>query len=291
MRGMDEIFLIDKPKGMSSFGVVARVRRVLTEKMKECGRASEVGKEERTGEGVKGGDFGVVKKQGRKRVKVGHAGTLDPFATGLLIVLVGKATKRSGEFLKLNKEYVAVVWLGEKSTTGDPEGEITESFRVLGEGERDEMGLGENEENVGNVGEGFCKEKVKRGKAPTREEVERAVRSFLGEVEQRVPAFSAVKIKGRRAYELARKGVEVEMPVRKVKIYDIEVAEYEWPKLVVRAEVSSGTYMRTLGEDIGEKLGVGAYLTELRRTKIDKYSVEEAKGLEEFLREVEAKKR
>ncbi|MBQ3294480.1 tRNA pseudouridine(55) synthase TruB [Candidatus Saccharibacteria bacterium] len=216
----NEIILIDKPKDMTSFGVVARVRRVLSE---------------RAG----------------KKVKVGHTGTLDPFATGLLILLAGKATKRSNEFLKLDKEYIAEIQLGEVSTTGDPEGEVTKSY----------------------TGEPVDEALVKK-----------VVQSFVGEIWQKVPAFSAVKVNGERAYKLARKGVEVETPTRKVTIYNIEVLEYKWPVLKIRAEVSSGTYIRTLGEDIGEKLGTGAYLTNLRRTKIDKYAVEEATPLEDFMK-------
>ena len=216
----NEIILIDKPKDMTSFGVVARVRRVLSE---------------RAG----------------KKVKVGHTGTLDPFATGLLILLAGKATKRSNEFLKLDKEYIAEIQLGEVSTTGDPEGEVTKSY----------------------TGEPVDEALVKK-----------VVQSFVGEIWQKVPAFSAVKVNGERAYKLARKGVEVETPTRKVTIYNIEVLEYKWPVLKIRAEVSSGTYIRTLGEDIGEKQGTGAYLTNLRRTKIDKYAVEEATPLEDFMK-------
>lgn len=226
---MDEIFLIDKPAGMTSFGVVARVRRVLTEKMKE-----------------------EYKKKGEtppKRLKVGHTGTLDPFATGLLIVLVGKATKRGGEFLKLDKEYEAEIRLGEVSSTGDPEGIVQKTYT---------------------------------GESIPEEEVKKVVQSFLGEIEQRVPAYSAVKVNGERAYKLARKGIEVETPVRKVKIYEISVLEYSWPRLKIRTKVSSGTYIRTLGEDIGKKLKTGAYLTELRRTKIDKFSVQDAKKLEDL---------
>lgn len=217
---MDDILLIDKPAGMSSFGVVARVRRVLSEK-----------------EG--------------KKVKVGHTGTLDPFATGLLIILAGKATKRSNDFLKLNKEYIAEIKLGEVSTTGDPEGEITKSY----------------------------------SDAPkTEEEIKKVVQNFVGDILQKVPAFSAVKINGRRAYELARKGMEVETPMRKVHIYNIEILEYNWPVLKIKTGVSSGTYIRTLGEDIGKKLGTGAYVTALRRTKIDEYEVEDAVLLDDFLR-------
>ena len=216
---MDEVLLIDKPSGISSFGVVARVRRVLSMKV-------------------------------GKKVKVGHTGTLDPFATGLLILLAGKATKRSNVFLKLDKEYIAEIKLGETSTTGDPEGEITNSYS--------------------------------EGEPKTEDEVKKVVQSFVGEIEQKVPAFSAVKINGRRAYELARKGMEVDTPSRKVHIYNIEILEYKWPILKIRTEVSSGTYIRALGEDIGKRLGTGAYLTMLRRTKIDKYRVEDAITLDDY---------
>lgn len=219
----EEIILVDKPAGMSSFSVVARVRRKLSE-------------------------------GAEKKVKVGHTGTLDPFATGLLILLVGKGTKRSNEFLKLDKKYEATICLGKTSTTGDPEGEIFE-------------------------------QKVE--KVPETDDILRVVQSFLGEIEQRVPNFSAVKINGERAYKLARKGVEVEMPVRKVKIYDIEVLDYKWPELKIACHVSSGTYIRTLGEDIGKKLGVGGYLTALRRTEVGEFKVSEAVKLEDFMNGVE----
>ncbi|MBP5675032.1 tRNA pseudouridine(55) synthase TruB [Candidatus Saccharibacteria bacterium] len=215
---MEEIILIDKPEGISSFGVVARVRRVLRDR-----------------EG--------------KKVKVGHTGTLDPFATGLLILLAGKATKRSNEFLKKDKDYEATVLLGKTSTTGDPEGEISKGS----------------------------------DKVPTREEIEKVLKSLTGEIMQKVPAFSAVKINGERAYKLARKGEKVETPTRKVTIYEIEILDYTYPELKIRSKVSSGTYIRTLGEDIGEKLGTGAYLTALRRTKIDDYSVENAEKLDDYM--------
>jgi len=216
---MDEVILIDKPDNITSFGVVARVRRVLRD------------------------------KNGGVKVKVGHTGTLDPFATGLLILLAGKATKRSNEFLKKNKEYIAEIFLGATSTTGDPEGEISKiSSRV-----------------------------------PSLSEVSEACSKFVGEISQKVPAFSAVKINGERAYKLARSGVDVETPVRKVSIYSLEILEYNYPILKIRAFVSSGTYIRTLGEDIGASLGVGGYLTSLRRTKIGDHSVDEAIKLEDFM--------
>lgn len=226
-----EIILVDKPAGVSSFGVVARVRRELSEK---------AGMME-----IKGKD-GVV-RQKRKKVKVGHTGTLDPFATGLLILLVGKGTKRANEFLKLDKEYVATIRLGATSSTADIEGEIEERA-------------------------------VKT--VPTLEQVQRVVKGFVGRIEQRVPAYSAVKINGQRAYKLAREGKTVEMPVRSVQIYELEVLDYSWPELKIRCKVSSGTYIRALGEDIGEALGVGGYLTELRRTKIANYSVDDARKVD-----------
>ena len=213
-----EILLVDKPAGLSSFGVVARVRRILSAR-----------------EG--------------KKVKVGHTGTLDPFATGLLVLLIGKGTKRANEFLKLDKRYEATICLGKVSTTGDPEGEIDD---------------------------------LNQNKVPSLAQVQQVVESFVGEIEQRVPVFSAVKINGRRAYDLARKGEEVEMPVRKVQIYSIDIIDYQWPELKIACHVSSGTYIRTLGEDIGEKLGVGGYLTALRRVEVGKYRVEDATALEEL---------
>lgn len=218
---IQDIILIDKPAGLSSFGVVARVRRRLS---------MEAG----------------------KKVKVGHTGTLDPFATGLLILLANKATKLSNQFLKLDKWYEATICLGKTSTTGDPEGEIIE----------------QNTEKV-----------------PTLEEVKAVVNQFVGQITQTVPAFSAVKINGQRAYQLARRGEDVAMPTRQIEIYAIEILSYNYPELVIRTHVSSGTYIRTLGEDIGKTLGVGAYLTALRRTQVGDYQIENAVKLSDFMGE------
>lgn len=229
-----DVILVDKPAGMSSFGVVARVRRKLSE---QAGMIEVVGKD-------------GVRQQKRRKVKVGHTGTLDPFATGLLILLAGKETKKANDFLKLDKEYVATVRLGAVSTTGDPEGTITE-------------------QNV--------------AQKPNKAAVEKCVQNLVGENWQQVPQFSAVKINGQRAYKLAREGKAVEMPVRKVQIYEIELLEYEWPDLKIRCKVSSGTYIRALGEDIGKALGTGAYVTELRRTQVGNYRIEQAKTLEELM--------
>lgn len=218
---IQDIILIDKPAGLSSFGVVARVRRRLS---------MEAG----------------------KKVKVGHTGTLDPFATGLLILLANKATKLSNQFLKLDKWYEATICLGKTSTTGDPEGEITDHHVEF---------------------------------IPTFEEVKTAVTKFVGKIMQTVPAFSAVKINGQRAYQLARRGEDVSMPTRQIEIYAIEILSYNYPELVIRTHVSSGTYIRTLGEDIGKTLGVGAYLTALRRTQVGDYQIENAVKLSDFMGE------
>lgn len=226
-----EFLLVDKPAGMSSFAVVARVRRILTEQMKE--------------------DYVKRGLTPPKKAKVGHAGTLDPFATGLLICLLGKGTKKAGEFLKKDKRYGATICLGKTSTTGDIEGEITDGD--------------------------FSEERI-----PDRSLVTSAVNSFCGKIKQKVPAYSAVKINGRRAYDLARKGVKVEMPEREIEVYEIVVVDYKWPYLKIDCKVSSGTYIRALGEDIGKALGVGGYLTELRRTEIGDYSIEDAITLEKL---------
>lgn len=206
---MEEVIFVDKPAGITSFGAVARVRRILSQR-----------------EGYK--------------VKVGHTGTLDPFATGLLILMAGKATKKCQEFTKLDKVYEATLSLGFTSSTGDPEGEIEKSSDVL----------------------------------ISRDEFEAVLPQFIGEIEQTPPAFSAIKINGQRAYKLARAGKDVEMPSRKVQIYSIEVMDFSYPSVKIRCHVGSGTYVRTLAEDIGKALGCGAYLTALRRTQIAEYNID-----------------
>lgn len=213
----DGILLIDKPAGMSSFGVVARIRRVLT-------------------------------AQQQKKVKVGHTGTLDPFATGLMILVVGKECKNAGHYTKLDKIYEATFVLGQVSTTGDPEGELTP------------------------VGE----------QVPSPATVEQVVGQFVGKIQQRPPIFSALKINGQRAYKLARDGQEVEIPERTVEIHSLEVVSYQYPELRVRAHVGSGTYIRSLAVDIGEALGTGAYCSQLRRTAINKWDIVEAQTLADF---------
>ncbi len=211
----DGMVLVDKPAGITSFGVVARVRRRLSE---------QIG----------------------KKAKVGHTGTLDPFATGLMLIVTGKECRNAMNYSKLDKEYEATIILGQTSSTGDPEGEIT---------------------SVSDI-------------QPTRAQVEAALAQFTGEITQRPPMFSAIKINGRRAYDLARKGEVVEMPERQVTIYSLELIDYDYPAIRIRTHVSSGTYIRTLAEDIGSALETGAYCSELRRTKVAEFSVADATPVE-----------
>ena len=211
----DGILLIDKPAGMTSFGVVARVRRVLSQ-------------------------------AAGNKVKVGHTGTLDPFATGLMILVVGKETKNAMRLTKLDKVYEATIILGQRSSTGDTEGELTQVSDAV----------------------------------PTNEAVQEVLRRFTGEITQTPPIFSAIKVDGVRAYKLAHKGETVEIPTRQIQVYSLELVDYSYPELRIRTHVSSGTYIRTLAQDIGETLGTGAYCRELRRTKIASHTLAEATTLE-----------
>ena len=185
--------------------------------------------------------------------KVGHAGTLDPIAEGLLIVMINNATKFSDNLMKRDKEYFVELELGYETDTYDIEGEITEKY----------------EGNI-NISD---------------EKIIEAVNSFAGEIMQVPPMYSAIKINGEKLYELARKGIEVEREARKVKIYsirEINVEHKEKCRISFYTEVSSGTYIRSLVRDIGRKLGVYATMTRLVRTKIDRYSIEESVLLEEI---------
>ena len=221
-----KILLIDKPAGWTSFDVVARLRSYIRAQYRTRGE-----------------------KPTKRQLRVGHTGTLDPFATGLLIILLGDATKRSDEFLKLDKVYEATVHLGATSSTGDPEGVITEI------------------------------EESKRKK----EEVERVLQTFVGEITQVPPAYSAIKIGGERAYKLARAGKAVDMPTRMVTIYSLELIDYAYPELRIRAHVSSGTYIRTLTEDIGKALGTGACCRQLHRTRVGDYDISDARSIEDVV--------
>ncbi len=210
---MDGLLLIDKPLDWTSFDVVAKVR-------------------------------GIVRAQtGVKRPKVGHCGTLDPKATGLLLIVVGTYCKRAHEFSGLDKSYTATIRLGAYSTTGDREGEKTQ-------------------QNVTDI--------------PTEDAIRSVLGDFQGSISQVPPAYSAVKVGGKRAYALARAGKSVELEPRNVTVYENQLLGYDYPWLELRCRVSAGTYIRSLAEDIGAQLGTGAYLHDLRRTSVGPYQLEDA---------------
>ena len=215
----DSVLLIDKPSGITSFGVVARVRRKLSQQL-------------------------------GKKAKVGHTGTLDPFATGLMIIVTGKECRNAGSYSKLDKVYEATFRLGQTSSTGDPEGELT----------------------------------TISGDQPPLDEVYKALNGFVGEIQQTPPIYSAIKINGKRAYKLAREGgtaETIEMPVRTVTVFSLQLVDYIYPDVMIRVHVSSGTYIRTLAEDVGKVLRTGAYCSQLRRTKIADFSVDDSALLEQ----------
>lgn len=204
------VVLLDKPKGLSSNDALIRVKRTLN------------------------------------ALKAGHTGTLDPFATGLLPLCFGEATKFSHDLLNADKTYETTVVLGVKTTTGDIEGDIVETKAV---------------------------EQLQK------EEVIEVVSQFIGEIEQVPPMYSALKRNGKPLYEYAREGIVLEREKRKVVIYDIAVKKIDLPLVTLEVSCSKGTYIRTLGEDIGERLGCGAHLQSLRRTKVGELSLKEAMTL------------
>jgi len=223
---MNGIILIDKPQGWTSFDAVNKVRRAI--------------------------QYSDLNVTGKKRFPVGHTGTLDPMATGLLVLLLGRYTKKAPGLTKLDKTYEVSMRLGQTSTTGDEEGEKT---------------------------------KVS-DKQPSLEEIQQVLAQFVGDIMQTPPAFSAIKINGQRAYKLARAGKAPELEARPVHIDSIESISYEYPDIRFTTEVSSGTYIRSLVEDAGKALGTGAYMNGLRRTKVGKYSITDAISPEDITPEI-----
>lgn len=187
--------------------------------------------------------------------KVGHAGTLDPFAEGLLIILVGREeTRKQAEFMGLDKTYEATFVLGEERDTDDITGR----------------------------GQAFSPAGASENGMPDKSSIMAALNKFTGEIEQIPSTYSAKKINGKKAYELARKGEAVELKPKKVTIYELDLIDYAYPELKIRTKVSSGTYIRALARDIGRELGTGAYVKELKRTEIGNYKLENAKTLDEL---------
>lgn len=214
-----EIVYIDKGYRLTSFKAVAKVRYLIS------------------------------KKIGVKKLKVGHAGTLDPLATGVLIICTGKATKKIDQLQAHTKEYVAGLKLGATTPSFDMEHPEDQTYPV---------------EHI------------------TKELVEETLQKFVGEIQQVPPAYSACMIDGHRAYELARKGKDVPLKAKTLVIDEIELLECELPYIKIRVVCSKGTYIRALARDIGEALNSGAYLTSLRRTRVGNVKVEDCLQLEDF---------
>ena len=216
-----EVLLFDKSLDWTSFDLVQRVRNSLCRKM------------------------------GIKKMKVGHAGTLDPLATGLMILCTGKATKQIESFQQEEKEYLATLKLGATTPSFDMETE---------------------EDSISDFSH------------VTRQQFEEVLNSFLGEINQVPPVFSAVKVNGKRAFEYARNGKDLELQPKKIVISNIDVEKFNLPEVKIRVVCSKGTYIRALARDLGEKLNCGAYLTGLRRTRIGGFRVEDALDMDFFLR-------
>ena len=212
------LMLIDKPLHWTSFDVVNKVRYALRAK---CGK-----------------------------IKVGHAGTLDPLATGLVMVCTGKWTKRIEEFMASEKEYVATVRFGATTPSYDLEKEIDATYPY---------------EHI------------------TKELIESVLPQFLGKIMQVPPLFSAIRIDGKRAYEKARKGSDEEPEAREIEIMELEILSYNAPDLEIRVRCGKGTYIRSLARDLGRACQSGAHLIALRRTRSGEYSVNDANNLEDLV--------
>lgn len=216
-----EIFKIDKPLGWTSFDAVKRLRSAM------------------------------LRRMGIKRMKVGHAGTLDPLATGVMIVVTGRNTKLIDSLQAGVKEYVATIALGATTPSFDLETEIDAHYPT---------------DHI------------------TRQLVEDTLTRFKGEIDQIPPAFSACKIDGRRAYKMARKGEEVELKPKRLVIDDIELVDFQPTSITVRVVCSKGTYIRALARDIGQALGSGGHLTALRRTRVGDVSIDDCLTLDQAVK-------
>ncbi|MBI9068956.1 MAG: tRNA pseudouridine(55) synthase TruB [Salinivirgaceae bacterium] len=214
-----EVILIDKPLEWTSFDIVNKVRYIIRDYLKV------------------------------KKIKVGHAGTLDPLATGLLILCTGKFTKKIEEYQAQAKEYVTTIKLGATTPSFDRETEEDATFPI------------------NHIDRVF---------------IDNVLKKFIGEQEQMPPMFSAKKVNGKKAYEAARKGETIELKANKIVINSIEVMEFELPYIKLKVKCSKGTYIRALGRDIGKELNSGGYLFDLRRTKIGNYNVESAINISDF---------
>lgn len=219
-----EIFHVDKPLKWTSFDVVKRIRGILS------------------------------RRTGKKKLKVGHAGTLDPLATGVMTIVTGKSAKLIEELQAHTKEYVATIRLGATTPSYDLETEVDAEYPW---------------EHI------------------TREGVEETLTKFIGRIQQTPPAYSACKIDGKRAYKMARKGKEVNIKPKELVIDEIELLSFEMPTIVIRVVCSKGTYIRALARDIGEALGSGGHLTALRRTRVGSVRVENCHSVDDLTKILE----
>lgn len=215
-----EIFYVDKPLKWTSFDAVKRMRGIL------------------------------LRRTGLKKLKVGHAGTLDPLATGILVICSGRATKRIDELQAHVKEYIATIELGATTPSFDLETEVDATYEW---------------------------------KHITREQIDEVLKNFIGSIKQVPPAYSACKVDGRRAYKTARKGGEVKLQAKELVIDAIEVLEFDAPRLVIRVVCSKGTYIRALARDIGIALGSGGHLTALRRTQVGNIKIEDCRQMDDVM--------
>lgn len=216
---MNGVIIVNKPKGYTSHDIVNKLRKIL------------------------------------KTKKIGHTGTLDPNATGVLPVLIGQATKISKYLIEHDKTYIAVLKLGEKTDTGDSEGKVIE--------------------------------KDNSNSTLKKEEIEKVLKSFLGKQKQKPPIYSSIKINGKKAYEYAREGTYIELPERNIEIYNIDLLGYSKNEITFSVNCSKGTYIRSLSEDIAKKLGTVGYTKELMRTSVDDFKIEEAYTLEEIEKSID----
>ncbi|MBU1110343.1 tRNA pseudouridine(55) synthase TruB [Patescibacteria group bacterium] len=236
---IDQVLVVNKPQNWTSYDVVHKIKAEL-------------------------------RKSGAGKVKVGHAGTLDPLATGVLLVLIGSATKKQAQLMKLDKEYLSEITFGQVRDTYDSEGKIVQTA---------------DSEDTSQL---------------SRKQVEKELTYFRGEIDQRVPAYSAVKIKGKRLYKLARRGeVRIEdLPVKKVTVCELELLNFTpyrkkflWikeklPTARIRLVCSSGTYVRSLAHDWGQRLGVGGFVSQITRTRVGPYTLKKAKSVQEIVEKI-----
>jgi len=213
---MDKPLAVYKPKGPSSNQYLNRIRSLLNTK------------------------------------KIGHAGTLDPLASGILVIGIGRtATKQLNSLIKTDKEYLAEIKFGEVSTTMDEEGEKEIKY-------------------------------IEEPKEFSLNNIEKALKKFIGEIDQKPPKYSALKINGQSAYKLARQGKDFTIKTRKVNIFNIEVLDYKWPLLKIKVHCGSGVYIRSLANDLGDVLGLGAYLSNLERTRVGEFNINDVFSLDEL---------